>query len=36
MSNQRILTLDPYLYPSTSCWVFDDARTAGVPKDHLE
>jgi hypothetical protein len=27
MSNQRILTLYPYLYPGTTCWVFDDART---------
>ena len=27
MSNQRILTLYPYLYPGTACWVFDDART---------
>ena len=27
MSQQRILTLYPYLYPGTECWVFDDART---------
>lgn len=27
MSEQRILTLYPYLYPGTQCWVFDDART---------
>lgn len=27
MSDQRILTLHPYLYPGTECWVFDDART---------
>ena len=27
MSKQRILTLHPYLYPSTDCWVFDDERT---------
>jgi hypothetical protein len=27
MSDQRILTLYPYLYPGTACWVFDDART---------
>ena len=27
MSQQRILTLYPYLYPGTACWVFDDART---------
>jgi hypothetical protein len=27
MSQQRILTLYPYLYPGTACWVFDDPRT---------
>ena len=27
MSQHRILTLYPYLYPGTDCWVFDDART---------
>jgi len=27
MSTQRILTLYPYPYPGTTCWVFDDART---------
>jgi hypothetical protein len=27
MSRQRILTLYPYLYPGTDCWVFDDERT---------
>ena len=27
MSNPRILTLYPYLYPGTACWVFDDERT---------
>jgi hypothetical protein len=27
MSKQRILTLHPYLYPGTDCWVFDDERT---------
>ena len=27
MSKQRILTLYPYLYPGTDCWVFDDERT---------
>jgi hypothetical protein len=27
MSNQRILTRYPYIYPGTACWVFDDART---------
>lgn len=27
MKQQRILTLYPYLYPGTDCWVFDDART---------
>ena len=27
MSKQRILTLHPYLYPATDCWVFDDERT---------
>lgn len=27
MSTQRILSLYPYLYPGTTCWVFDDART---------
>ena len=27
MSAQRILTLHPYLYPGTDCWVFDDERT---------
>jgi hypothetical protein len=31
MSNQRILTLYPYLYPGTACWVFDDARTGLKP-----
>jgi hypothetical protein len=27
MSQQRILTLYPYLYPGTACWVFDDPLT---------
>ena len=27
MSRQRILSLYPYLYPGTECWVFDDERT---------
>ena len=27
MSKKRILTLYPYIYPGTDCWVFDDART---------
>jgi hypothetical protein len=27
MSKQRILTLHPYLFPGTDCWVFDDERT---------
>ena len=27
MSQKRILTLYPYLYSGTDCWVFDDERT---------
>ena len=27
MPGQRLLTLHPYLYPGTDCWVFDDERT---------
>ena len=27
MSKQRILTLHPYLFAGTTCWVFDDERT---------
>ena len=27
MTKQRILCLYPYLYPGTTCWVFDDERT---------
>ena len=27
MNHSRLLTLFPYLFPGTECWVFDDART---------
>ncbi|MFM8890046.1 MAG: DUF6717 family protein [Planctomycetia bacterium] len=27
MTQPRVLTLHPYLFPGTECWVFDDART---------
>ena len=27
MTQQRVLTIAPYLYPGTECWVFDDERT---------
>ena len=27
MNHSRLLTLFPYLYSGTACWVFDDART---------
>lgn len=27
MNHSRLLSLVPYLFPGTECWVFDDART---------